>query len=268
MERSEGTATRDVTAQDVDRLLELDRKFGREGLTFDDVLLVPAESAVLPNDVSTRTRVTRRIEVAVPIVSAAMDTVTDARLAIALARLGGLGVVHRNLSIEDQVGEVDKVKRSEAGMIVDPVTLRPDDTVADALELMARYHISGVPIVDEQGRLAGILTNRDLRFEPGSGQPVSSLMTSSGLVTAPVGTTLEEAQHVLRRSKVEKLPIVDADGRLRGLITVKDIQKRIEFPDATKDERGRLRVGAAVGVGSDALERAGALVAAEVDVLV
>jgi IMP dehydrogenase len=268
MERSEGTATRDVTAQDVDRLLELDRKFGREGLTFDDVLLVPAESAVLPNDVSTRTRVTRRIEVAVPIVSAAMDTVTDARLAIALARLGGLGVVHRNLSIEDQVGEVDKVKRSEAGMIVDPVTLRPTDRIADALELMARYHISGVPIVDDGGRLVGILTNRDLRFEPGTAQPVSSLMTSTGLVTAPVGTSLEEAQHLLRRHKVEKLPIVDTDGRLRGLITVKDIQKRSDFPDATKDDGGRLRVAAAVGVGPDALERTAALVGAGVDALV
>src|SRR5215213_58469 len=268
MERSEGTATRDVTAQDVDRLLELDRKFGREGLTFDDVLLVPAESAVLPNDVSTRTRVTRRIEVAVPIVSAAMDTVTDARLAIALARLGGLGVVHRNLSIEDQVGEVDKVKRSEAGMIVDPVTLRPTDRVADALELMARYHISGVPIVDDGGRLVGILTNRDLRFEPATTQPVSSLMTSTGLVTAPVGTSLAEAQHLLRRHKVEKLPIVDADGRLRGLITVKDIQKRSDFPDATKDDGGRLRVAAAVGVGPDALDRTAALVGAGVDALV
>src|SRR5215217_7863823 len=257
----------DLVANGADRAMRSD-KFTGLGLTFDDVLLLPAASDVAPNEVSTKTRITRDITLNVPIMSAAMDTVTEARLAIGLAREGGLGIVHRNLSIEDQVAEVDKVKRSEAGMIVDPVTLRPDDTVAEALALMARYHISGVPIVDEEGRLVGILTNRDLRFEPGTGQPVSSLMTSSGLVTAPVGTTLEQAQHLLRRPKVEKLPIVDADGRLRGLITVKDIQKRIEFPDATKDERGRLRVGAAVGVGSDALERAGALVAAEVDVLV
>jgi IMP dehydrogenase len=267
MEHPEGTATREISAHEVDRLLELDRKFGREGLTFDDVLLVPAASEVLPNDVSTRARVTRNVEVAIPVLSAAMDTVTEAGLAIALARLGGLGIVHRNLSIEAQVAEVDKVKRSEAGMIGDPVTLGPEATVADALALMARYHISGVPIVAEDGRLVGILTNRDLRFEPGVEQPVSSLMTTAGLVTAPVGTTLEAAQHILRRNKIEKLPIVDADGRLRGLITVKDIQKRIEFPNATKDERGRLRAGAAIGVGPDALDRAEALVAADVDVL-
>ncbi len=268
MAHPESTATGEFRPQDLDRLLELERKFAREGLTFDDVLLVPAESAVLPNDVSTRTRVTRAIEIEAPVVSAAMDTVTEARLAIALARLGGLGVVHRNLSIEDQVAEVDKVKRSEAGMIVEPVTLHPRDRVADALALMARYHISGVPIVQDDGLLVGILTNRDLRFEPGVEQPVSSLMTRERLVTAPVGTTLEEAQHILRRNKIEKLPIVDAEGRLRGLITVKDIQKRIEFPHATKDARGRLRVAAAVGVGTDAFERAAALVAAEADVLV
>jgi IMP dehydrogenase len=197
-----------------------------------------------------------------------MDTVTEARLAIALARNGGIGIVHRNLSIADQVAEVDKVKRSESGMIVEPVTLRADDLVADALELMARYRISGVPITDEAGVLVGILTNRDLRFESNVRQPVSALMTSSGLITAPVGTTLDEANEILRRHKIEKLPVVDADGRLRGLITVKDIRKRIEFPLATKDEQGRLRVGAAVGVGADAFERAGALVDAEVDVLV
>ena len=234
-------------------------KFGREGLTFDDVLLVPAESAVLPNDVSTATRLTRTIALEIPIVSAAMDTVTEARLAIALAREGGIGIIHRNLSIEDQVAEVDKVKRSESGMIVEPVTLRPDELVADALELMARYHISGVPITDDDGVLVGILTNRDLRFEANVRQPVSALMTARDLVTAPVGTTLEEANEILHRHKIEKLPVVDADGRLKGLITVKDIQKRIEFPLATKDEQGRLRVGAAVGVGPDALERAEAL---------
>src|SRR5919199_407671 len=254
--------------RDVDRLLALDRKFAKEGLTFDDVLLEPAESAVLPNDVSTATRLTRRIELAIPVVSAAMDTVTEARMAIALAREGGIGILHRNLSIEEQVAEVDKVKRSEAGMIVEPVTLPPDAPVAEALALMRRYHISGVPITDGDGRLVGILTNRDLRFESDATQPVSALMTARSLVTAPVGTTIEQAEKILHRHKVEKLPVVDADGRLRGLITVKDIQKRIEFPHATKDERGRLRVGAAVGVGPDAVERAEALVAAEVDVLV
>jgi IMP dehydrogenase len=243
-------------------------KFGREGLTFDDVLLVPAESSVLPNDVRTATRLTRTIALEIPIVSAAMDTVTEARLAIAIARAGGLGVLHRNISIADQVAEVDKVKRSESGMIVEPVTLHPDDTVADAVALMERYHISGIPITDEDGILVGILTNRDLRFETNLRQPVSALMTSRNLVTAPVGTGLDEANEILHRAKIEKLPVVDADGRLKGLITVKDIRKRIEFPLATKDEQGRLRVGAAVGVGPDAIERAGALVAAEVDVLV
>jgi IMP dehydrogenase len=253
---------------ELDRLRSLDEKFGREGLTFDDVLLVPAESHVLPNDVSIRTRVTPRIELALPILSAAMDTVTEARMAIALAREGGLGIVHRNLSIEAQAAEIDKVKRSESGMIVEPVTLGPTRRVAEALELMATYHISGVPIVDEGGRLVGILTNRDLRFESDTGQPVSALMTSKNLVTAPVGTTLREAEEILHRHKIEKLPVVDADGVLKGLITVKDIQKRVEFPLATKDEQGRLRVGAAVGVGPDALDRAAALVAQDVDVLV
>jgi IMP dehydrogenase len=253
---------------EVERLLSLEQKFAREGLAFDDVLLVPAESEVLPNDVSTRTRLTREIELAIPIVSAAMDTVTEARLAIALARAGGIGIVHRNLSIEDQVAEVDKVKRSEAGMIVEPVTLPPEARVADALALMAHYRISGVPITDPDGTLVGILTNRDLRFETDTAQPVSALMTSTNLITAPVGTTLAEAEQILHRNKVEKLPVVDADGRLKGLITVKDISKRLEYPDATKDTQGRLRVGAAVGVGSDAVERAEALTAAGTDVLV
>jgi IMP dehydrogenase len=248
--------------------LDRDAKFGKEGLTFDDVLLLPAESAVLPNDVRTATRLTRTVALEIPIVSAAMDTVTEARLAIALAREGGLGVVHRNLSIEDQVAEVDKVKRSESGMIVEPVTLRPDALVADALDLMARYKVSGIPVIDEGGVLVGILTNRDLRFSADPSQPVSALMTARDLVTAPVGTTLDEANAILHRHRIEKLPIVDADGRLKGLITVKDIRKRIEYPLATKDEQGRLRVGAAVGVGSDAFERAGALVDADVDVLV
>jgi IMP dehydrogenase/GMP reductase len=248
--------------------LDRDAKFGKEGLTFDDVLLLPAESSVLPNDVRTATRLTRTIALEIPVVSAAMDTVTEARLAIALAREGGIGIVHRNLSIADQVAEVDKVKRSESGMIVEPVTLPPDALVADALELMRRYKVSGIPVTDGDGVLVGILTNRDLRFEADTAQPVSALMTSRDLVTAPVGTTLDEANAILHRNRIEKLPIVDSEGRLKGLITVKDIRKRIEYPLATKDEQGRLRVGAAVGVGTDAFERAGALVDAEVDVLV
>jgi IMP dehydrogenase len=246
----------------------LPAKFAKEGLTFDDVLLVPAESSVLPNAVSTAARLTRTIALEVPVVSAAMDTVTESRMAIALAREGGLGILHRNLSIDAQVSEVDKVKRSEAGMIVEPVTLQPDALVSDALELMDRYHISGVPITGDDGTLVGILTNRDLRFERNLAQPVSALMTARDLVTAPVGTTLVEAERLLHRHRIEKLPIVDANGRVKGLITVKDIQKRVEFPQATKDTHGRLRVGAAVGVGPDALERAQALAAAGVDVLV
>ena len=252
----------------LERLVALEQKFSKEGLTFDDVLLVPAASRVLPNDVSTATRITPEVELQIPIVSAAMDTVTEARLAIALAREGGLGVIHRNLSIGDQVAEVDKVKRSEAGMIVEPVTLTPDASVENAQQLMATYHISGVPIVDVDGVLVGILTNRDLRFEHDASQPVSALMTSRNLVTAPVGTTLQEAERILGRNKIEKLPVVDPDGVLKGLITVKDIQKKLQYPRATKDSRGRLRVGAAVGVGSDAFERAEALADAGADVLV
>jgi IMP dehydrogenase len=258
----------EVRPEDVERLVAMGRKFAREGLTFDDVLLEPAASDVLPSEVSTRTRLTPRIELAIPIVSAAMDTVTESRLAIAIAREGGIGVLHRNLPIEEQVAEVDRVKRSESGMIVEPVTLRPEDSIADALALMERYRISGVPIVDEEGRLVGILTNRDLRFRDDADVPVSALMTSSDLVTAPVGTTLEEAQAMLGRHRIEKLPVVDADGRLKGLITVKDIQKRIDYPDSTKDEQGRLRVAAAVGVGPDAIERAAALVDVGADALV
>jgi IMP dehydrogenase len=246
----------------------LPEKFAKEGLTFDDVLLVPAESSVLPNDVSTAARLTRTIVLELPVVSAAMDTVTEARMAIAIAREGGMGIVHRNLSIAAQVEEVDKVKRSESGMIVEPVTLPPDALVADALALIERYHISGVPITDDAGRLVGILTNRDLRFQRDVSLPVSDLMTARDLVTAPVGTTLGEAEQLLHRHRIEKLPIVDENGVLRGLITVKDIQKRVEFPQATKDAQGRLRVGAAVGVGPDALERAEALIAAGADVLV
>jgi IMP dehydrogenase len=252
----------------IEQLLALAEKFAREGLTFDDVLLVPAESRVLPNDVATTTRFTRAIELSIPVVSAAMDTVTEAAMAIALARLGGIGVVHRNLSIADQAAEVDKVKRSESGMIVEPVTLGPDALVADALELMSRYRISGIPVTDDGGRLVGILTNRDLRFHGEPGRPVAELMTSEGLVTAPEGTTLEEAESILHRHKIEKLPVVDGAGVLRGLITVKDISKRIAYPNATKDDQGRLRVAAAVGVGPDALQRAGALIDAGADALV
>src|SRR6266513_5337473 len=258
----------ELASGQVERLLELDRKFRKEGLAFDDVLLVPAESRVLPNEVSTATQLTRGITIQIPIVSAAMDTVTEARLAIALAREGGMGIVHRNLSIDAQMAEVDKVKRSESGMIVEPVTLPLDAVVSVALELMATYHISGVLITDETGLLVGILTNRDLRFAPDASQPVSALMTSRYLVTASVGTTLAGAEAILHRHKIEQLPVVDSDGRLKGLITVKDIQKRIEFPEATKDDQGRLRVGAAVGVGPDALERAEALVGAGADVIV
>lgn len=243
-------------------------KFAGTGLTFDDVLLIPAQSDVIPASVSTATTIAPGIELNIPILSAAMDTVTEGRLAIALAREGGLGIIHRNLSIADQVSEVDKVKRSESGMIVEPVTLAPDARVADALAVMERYHISGVPITEADGRLVGILTNRDLRFVDDVEQPVSNLMTSEGLITAPVGTTLDEASNILHRRKVEKLPVVDEHGFLTGLITVKDIQKKIQFPNATKDARGRLRVGAAVGVGADAMERAGALVDDGIDLLV
>ena len=243
-------------------------KFGLEGLTFDDVLLVPNDSEVLPRDVNLATRLTRDIWLNIPIISAAMDTVTEGRLAIALAREGGIGIIHRNLSIEAQVAEVDKVKRSESGMIVEPVTLQVEHRVADALQVMAHYHISGIPITDQAGKLVGILTNRDLRFEDDPGLPVSALMTRDNLITAPVGTTLDQAREILHKHKIEKLPVVDERGYLKGLITVKDIQKKIQFPLATKDRHGRLRVGAAVGTGPEGMERAAALVAEEVDVLV
>jgi IMP dehydrogenase len=243
-------------------------KFAKQGLTFDDVLLVPAESSVLPAEVSTRTRLTPQIELAIPIVSAAMDTVTESSLAIAMARHGGIGIVHRNLSIDDQVTEVDRVKRSQSGMITDPVTLPPDAPVSAALELMARYKISGVPIVDGARKLVGLLTNRDLRFVEDHGQAIENVMRRAPLVTAPLGTTLEQAKDILWQHRIEKLPIVDDTGELRGLITVKDIKKQSEYPHSTQDDRGRLRVGAAVGVGNDALERAQALVGVGVDLLV
>jgi len=243
-------------------------KFAKEGLTFDDVLLLPAESNVLPNEVSTAARLTPKIQLSIPVVSAAMDTVTEAPLAIAMARLGGVGIVHRNLSVEEQVTEVDRVKRSQSGMITDPVTLPPDAPVRTALDLMARYKISGVPIVDAGGKLVGILTNRDLRFVEDHDQEIERVMKVAPLVTAPVGTTLEQAKDILWQYRIEKLPIVDDTGALRGLITVKDIKKQTEYPLATQDEKGRLRVGAAVGVGPEAIERAEALVAAGVDLLV
>jgi len=237
-----------------------------DGLTFDDVLLVPARSAVHPNDVDTATRLTRRIRLNIPLLSSAMDTVTESQLAISIAREGGIGIVHRNLDIQSQTDEVDKVKRSESGMITDPVTMRPDASVADALSVMSKYRISGVPITEE-GRLVGILTNRDLRFVEDHSVAVREVMTKEGLITTPMGTTLDEARRILHEQRIEKLPVVDAEGRLRGLITVKDIQKRIKHPNACKDEHGRLRVGAAVGASGDYLERAAELIRAGVDVL-
>jgi IMP dehydrogenase len=249
------------------RPMFVEDKFVKEGFTFDDVALVPNRSQVLPSQVSTAARLTSSIILQIPIVSAAMDTVTEARLAIALAREGGIGIVHRNLSIEDQALEVDTVKRSQSGMIVDPITLEPDRKLADAVAIMERYHISGVPIT-QNGRLVGILTNRDIRFQTDLEQRIGDLMTKEGLVTVPLGTTLEEAKEILHRHRIEKLPVVDEEGRVRGLITVKDIQKQIEFPNASLDLQGRLRVGAAVGVGADAEERAQELVKMGVDVLV
>jgi IMP dehydrogenase len=239
-----------------------------EALTFDDVLLVPAASDVLPAQVNLETRFTRKITLNIPIVSAAMDTVTDANLAIALAREGGIGVLHRNITIDEQAAEVDMVKRSESGMISNPITLRPDAPVAEALGLMARFKISGVPITDQTGRLVGILTNRDLRFLERTDLAVSTIMTKDKLITVPEGTTLDEAKGVLLKNRIEKLPVVDADYKLKGLITVKDIKKRMEHPHACKDDRGRLRVAAAVGVSKETMDRAGRLVEAGVDALV
>ncbi len=236
-----------------------------EALTFDDVLLVPAYADILPSQVDLSTQLHPRLRLNIPLLSAAMDTVTESRLAIALAREGGLGVIHRNLSIEDQAREVDKVKRSQSGMIVDPVTLTPDATLDEAEAIMAHYRISGVPIVDESGRLVGILTNRDIRFARDGSQPVSHFMTSKNLITAPLGTTLEEAQDILHAHRIEKLPLVDEHGFLKGLITYKDILKRQDYPQAAQDDQGRLLVAAAIGVGDAALARTEALVAAEVD---
>lgn len=239
----------------------------REGLTFDDVLLIPAKSEVLPAQVDVRTPLTSQIPMSIPLISAAMDTVTEARLAIALAQEGGVGIIHRNLSINEHVAEVDKVKRSESGMIVDPITMGPDQTVREALEIMEHYRISGIPIT-KNGRLVGILTNRDLRFETNHHKKVSELMTKEKLVTAPEGTTLDEAKELLHCHRIEKLPVVDAQSRLTGLITIKDIEKRRKYPRACKDQLGRLVVGAAVGVGSDTDKRVKHLVRAGADVIV
>ncbi|MBF8262194.1 MAG: guaB [candidate division NC10 bacterium] len=238
-----------------------------EGLTFDDVLLVPAKSEVQPRDVDVSTRLTRRVTINVPVVSAAMDTVTEAKMAIALAREGGIGILHRAFAPDRQALEVDKVKKSESGMIVDPITVSPDKKLSDALELMQRYRISGVPVTQD-GKLVGILTNRDLRFETKLDLEISQVMTKDRLITVPVGTSLEEAKEILHRNRIEKLPVVDDDFNLRGLITIKDIEKKIKYPNACKDELGRLRVGAAVGVGEETMDRVDALVNAGVDVLV
>jgi IMP dehydrogenase len=240
----------------------------RLALTFDDVSIVPGFSEVHPNQVDLRTRLCRGIDLNIPILSAAMDTVTESRLAIALAQEGGIGIIHKNLSIEAQAEEVDRVKRSEAGMIVDPITMRPDQSIREALGVMARYKISGVPVTDANGHLVGILTNRDLRFEENLDKTISELMTKENLVTVPEGTTLEQAKAQLHKHRIEKVLVVDQDGNLKGLITVKDIQKAIQYPNAAKDELGRLRCGAAVGASGDFLERAAALVKAKVDLLV
>jgi IMP dehydrogenase len=237
-----------------------------EALTFDDVLLVPAYSEVVPMEVSTQTRLTRDITLNTPLISSAMDTVTESRMAIAMAQQGGIGIIHRNLTIEQQAGEIDKVKRSESGMIVDPVTIGPDQLISDALEVMRRYKISGVPVT--QGtKLVGILTNRDLRFETRSDIPIGDVMTKKDLITVPVGTTLEEAEQILHKHRVEKLLVVNDQYELKGLITVKDIQKKLKYPSASKDDKGRLLVGGAIGATGDFLERAAELVRARVDVL-
>lgn len=243
------------------------KKIIGEAITYDDVLLVPAKSSVLPRDVDVSTRLTKNIRLNIPLLTAAMDTVTESEMAIAIAREGGIGIIHKNLSIERQAEEVDKVKRSESGMIMNPVTLTADKTVGDVLDLMTKFSVSGIPIVAD-GKLVGILTNRDLRFQPNRGLKVADVMTSTNLITAPIGTTLEEAEVILQKHKIEKLPVVDKAGKLKGLITFKDIQKKKRYPNACKDKHGRLRVGAAVGVTADTLERVDALVKAGADVII
>lgn len=244
-----------------------ENKFGPEGLTFDDVLLVPAKSDVLPREVDISTYLTKNIKLNIPIISSGMDTVTEARMAIAMAREGGLGVIHKNMPIECQANEIDKVKRSEHGIIVDPIFLSPDNTLKDAHDLMEKYHISGVPVTD-RNKLVGIITNRDLRFESDLTRKISDCMTREHLITAPVGTSLEDAKELLRKHRIEKLPLVDSRGCLKGLITIKDIEKAQKYPNSAKDAKGRLLVAAAVGVGSDMMERVEAIVAAKVDVIV
>lgn len=242
-------------------------KFGKEGLTYDDVLLIPQESTVIPKDVNVTTNLTKKIRLNIPLMSAGMDTVTESRMAIAMAREGGIGIIHKNMSIEQQALEVDKVKRSENGVIIDPIYLSPDKKISDALEIMRHYRISGVPITVE-GKLVGILTNRDLRFETDYNRKIEEVMTKENLVTAAVGTNLEEAQNILKHHKVEKLPIVDEDGILKGLITIKDIQKARKYPNAAKDGHGRLLAGAAVGIAANTMDRVAALVKSHVDVIV
>lgn len=242
-------------------------KFGKQGLTFDDVLLIPAHSDVLPRDVDVRTHLTQNVTLNIPVMSAGMDTVTEAEMAIAMAREGGIGVIHKNMSIDEQAREVKLVKRSEHGIIVDPIYLAPDNTLSDADELMNKYHISGVPIT-ENGKLLGIITNRDMRFETDLSRPISDIMTSKGLITAPEHTTMEEAKRILQAHRIEKLPLVDDDGHLKGLITIRDIEKMRKFPNSNKDSDGRLKVAAAIGVTSDVEDRVEALLDAKADVLV
>jgi len=243
-------------------------KFDFDGITFDDILLVPARSTVLPRQTDITTHLTKEIKLNIPFLSAAMDTVTESQMAIAMAAQGGIGIIHKNMSIQKQADEVDKVKRSESGMIVNPITLTPERSIKEAEDLMSKYHISGIPVVDEKGILVGILTNRDLRFEEDKYRLVSQLMTKENLITAPLGTTLEEAEKILHKHRIEKLPVVDRRGMIMGLITYKDIIKKKKFPDACKDELGRLRVGAGVGVSKDTMERVEALVKANADVIV
>lgn len=242
-------------------------KFGKQGLTFDDVLLIPAHSDVLPRDVDVRTHLTQNVTLNIPVMSAGMDTVTEAEMAIAMAREGGIGVIHKNMSVDEQAREVKLVKRSEHGIIVDPIYLAPDNTLSDADELMNKYHISGVPIT-ENGKLVGIITNRDMRFETDLSRPISDIMTSKGLITAPEHTTMEEAKRILQAHRIEKLPLVDDDGHLKGLITIRDIEKMRKFPNSNKDSDGRLKVAAAIGVTSDVEDRVEALLDAKADVLV
>lgn len=248
--------------------MEKERFLNFEGLTFDDILLVPKKSAIIPREVDVSTKFSRNIEINIPLVSAAMDTVTESRLAIAIAREGGIGIIHKNMSIEEQAEEIDKVKRSESGIIVEPISLTPEKKVGEAIEIMAKYHISGIPIINNERKLVGILTNRDIRFLEDKNLKISSIMTKENLITAPVGTTLEEAKRILHKNRIEKLPIVNEAFILKGLITVKDIEKVEKYPNSCKDIEGRLRVGAAVGITRDALERVKALINVKVDVIV